>query len=108
MKKTILVLAAVLAASALTAPGSASAADSRCRTVKVTAKKVGVRKPPASRTSARMSDPVVRWVYRGDRLRSCVMTFNRGSETYRACGKTGQDWYVVRGGQIPKTCARVV
>ncbi|MCG5121592.1 hypothetical protein OH749_31275 (plasmid) [Streptomyces albidoflavus] len=55
-----------------------------------------------------MSDPVVRWVYRGDRLRSCVMTFNRGSETYRACGKTGQDWYVVRGGQIPKTCARVV
>ncbi|MEY6563476.1 hypothetical protein AB8B12_00620, partial [Streptomyces sp. PGLac3x] len=54
-----------------------------------------------------MSDPVVRWVYRGDRLRSCVMTFNRGSETYRACGKAGQDWYVVRGGQIPKTCARV-
>ncbi|MFF9892987.1 hypothetical protein ACF1G1_26105 [Streptomyces albidoflavus] len=55
-----------------------------------------------------MSDPVVRWVYRGDRLRSCVMTFNRGSETYRACGKAGQDWYVVPGGQIPKTCARVV
>jgi hypothetical protein len=99
-----LMLTAVPAADAV---ASSAAPRDKCVWLTVTGKKVAVRRPAKDEFSARPNSPVDHCVHRGDRLRSCVMTFNRGGPQYRACGRYGRDWYVVRGGQIPTTCVRV-
>ncbi|QWB23784.1 MULTISPECIES: hypothetical protein [Streptomyces] len=107
-----LLLTALPAADALAAPSAPSAPSApavpqdRCVWLTVTGKKVAVRRPGKDEFSARPNSPVHHYVYRGDRLRSCVMTFNRGEPRYRACGRWGTDWYIVRGGQIPATCVK--
>ncbi|MGW0135219.1 hypothetical protein [Streptomyces sp. NPDC003299] len=85
----------------------AAASGSSCVWLTVTGEKVAVRRPAGNETSANLRSRVDHYVYRGDRLRSCLMTFNRGDVRYRACGRYGRDWYIVRGGQIPETCVRV-
>ncbi len=77
----------------------------------VTGKKVAVRRPAPDRTSATSSSPVVRYLHRGDRIKSCLTTHNRGSSasSYTKCGRHGTDWLIVRGpkgGQVPLACVK--
>lgn len=88
------------------AAASTTAVGGSCVWLTVTGEKVAVRRPAANETSATPRSPIHHYVHRGDRLRSCVMTFNRGGVQYRECGRYGRDWYIVRGGQIPETCVR--
>ncbi|TLS46120.1 hypothetical protein FE633_11290 [Streptomyces montanus] len=76
-----------------------------CSTVKITGKKVAVRMPDRGDTVADSNDRVTRYVYRGDKLKTCVIAQGYG-RTYKKCGKVGYDWYIVRGGQVPITCAK--
>ncbi|MEU7108537.1 hypothetical protein ACFQ2B_35900 [Streptomyces stramineus] len=78
-----------------------------CTTIKITGKKVAVRMPDSGDTVADADDRVTRYVHKGDKLRSCIIA-NGYSQTYNKCGKTGHDWYIVRGGQVPVTCAKRV
>ncbi|MFE0107078.1 hypothetical protein [Streptomyces sp. NPDC059009] len=115
MKKLINVAAAaVVAAGVLTGSQAVAAAAqptgqaaAKCTNLVVTGKTVAVRRPPNDE-NATPNSPVDHYVHKGDRLRSCVMTFNRGGNSYFKCGRSGSDWYLVRGGQIPETCVRKV
>ncbi|NGO40632.1 hypothetical protein [Streptomyces ureilyticus] len=89
------------------AQAEAPARAAACKTIKITGGKVAVRMPDRGDTVADSNDRVTRYVYRGDKLRSCVIAIGRG-QTYTKCGRTGYDWYIVRGGQVPLTCAKRV
>ncbi|MFE0101699.1 hypothetical protein [Streptomyces sp. NPDC059009] len=78
-----------------------------CTTIKITGKKVAVRMPDNGDTVADSDDPVTRYVRKGDKLRSCLIA-NGYSQSYNKCGRTGHDWFIVRGGQVPLTCAKRV
>ncbi|WP_415954373.1 hypothetical protein [Streptomyces sp. KLOTTS4A1] len=115
-----LILAAAVAALALpAAPASAAPSPSsapalptaaRCIDVEVTGRTVAVRRPAGDAPVAKADSPIVRYVHRGDVLRTCVTAVDRteSGPAYRKCGKGGWTWYIVRGGQIPTTCARPV
>jgi hypothetical protein len=122
-KITTVAMAAAAAVSVLLAPQasavpqavpavhtvSAKAAPEakRCATYKVVGRKVAVRRPANNAHSATSSSPVDHYVHRGDRVRSCLTTFNRGgAPVYYKCGKRGTDYRLVRGGQIPTTCLK--
>ncbi|MGP3949590.1 hypothetical protein [Streptomyces sp. 7N604] len=103
------VAATLLATAALIATGSvadpAAAATYRCKSVRVTGQTVAVRYDPDPRAR------IVRYVRRGDVLRSCFTHLGRAESSgdyYRACDKRGLDWYWVKGGTIPTTCARKI
>ncbi|WP_406439076.1 hypothetical protein OHB14_51570 [Streptomyces sp. NBC_01613] len=102
-------LAVVAGGLAMAAPAQAqtSARSTSCSTVQITGKKVAVRMPDPDDTVADSNDRVTRYVYRGDKLTTCIVAIGRG-QTYKKCGRTGYDWYIVRGGQIPVTCAKDV
>ncbi|MER7069299.1 hypothetical protein G3I57_13130 [Streptomyces albidoflavus] len=114
MRHLISTLALALAAATLPAAtsGAVSApAPAECATRwTVTGGKVAIRRPAPDATSATSTSPVVRYLHRGDRVTSCWQTHNRSaSTTYRKCGRTGQNWLIVRGprgGQVPLTCVR--
>ncbi|MBM7173984.1 hypothetical protein JQK87_37635 [Streptomyces sp. G44] len=92
-------------AAAGTAQAAVPAKASSCTTIKITGKKVAVRMPDRGDKVADSDDPVTRYVHKGDKLRSCLIA--KGfSTTYNKCHKTGTDWYLVRGGQVPLTCAK--
>jgi hypothetical protein len=80
--------------------------------IKITGKKVAVRRPEGDAKVARPDSPVVRYVHRGDVIRNnfCVIALGRtnGGPLYRKCGKDGYNWYIVVGGQVPVTCAHRV
>ncbi|MEU1121821.1 MULTISPECIES: hypothetical protein [unclassified Streptomyces] len=102
-----LVAGALGGTSAAAAAPAGQVAAARCAKLVVTGKRVAVRRPWHGRSSASWDSPVHHYVRKGTRLRSCRMTFNRGNDgEYRKCGKIGQDWYLVRGGQIPETCVK--
>ncbi|MET8218085.1 hypothetical protein [Streptomyces hirsutus] len=112
-----LILAAMVAALAVTpaptaaAPSALSAPSAApCTTKwKVTGKKVAVRRPaPNEPPVATMRTQVDHYLHRGDVVTSCVVAIGRteGGPAYRACGKDGHLWRVVRGGQVPQTCLK--
>ncbi|WTD07569.1 hypothetical protein OH717_33940 (plasmid) [Streptomyces albidoflavus] len=112
MRHLISTIALALAAATLpAAPAGAVPAPAECATRwTVTGGKVAIRRPASNATSATATSPVVRYLHRGDRITSCWQTHNRnGSNSYRKCGKAGQNWLIIRGprgGQIPLTCVR--
>ncbi|MCX4231805.1 hypothetical protein [Streptomyces ortus] len=76
---------------------------------KVTGRKVAVRRPaPTEGPVATMHTRVDHYLHRGDRVRSCVVAIGRTASgpAYRACGRDGHVWRVVRGGQVPQTCLK--
>lgn len=113
MRHFISTIALALAAATLPAApaGAVPTPAPECTTRwTVTGGKVAIRRPAPDAISATATSPVVRYLHRGDRVTSCWQTNNRSSgSTYRKCGKTGQDWLIVRGprgGQVPLTCVR--
>ncbi len=110
--------AAMLAATALLAPAAdatpapaatAAAPAKACATKwKVTGKKVAVRMPEGTAPVAAPDSPVVRYLHRGDVVRSCVEAIARtqSGPAYRKCAKGGHIWRIVRGGQVPATCLK--
>lgn len=57
-----------------------------------------------------MNSPVHHHLNRGEVVRSCVVAIGRtqNGPAYRACGKDGNLWRIVPGGQVPQTCLRRV
>jgi hypothetical protein len=118
MKKMILtVVVAALAAmpAAATSTAAASSASSvpsvkQCATKwVVTGRKVAVRRPAWNEPPvATQRTRVDHYLYRGDVVRSCVVAIARtdGAPAYRACGKAGHVWRVVKGGQVAQTCLK--
>ncbi|MFJ9410921.1 hypothetical protein [Streptomyces sp. NPDC101393] len=99
-------LAVLGAGLATAAPAQAGVPKTAaCTTIKITGKKVAVRMPDEGDTVADANDRVTRYVHKGDKLRSCLIA-NGYSQSYNKCGKTGHDWFLVRGGQVPLTCAK--
>ncbi|WP_328663588.1 hypothetical protein [Streptomyces sp. NBC_00328] len=49
--------------------------------------------------------PIVRYLRRGERVRSCIVTVGRDSSQYHECGG-GSLRRVVPGGQVPSGCLR--
>ncbi|WP_328663244.1 hypothetical protein [Streptomyces sp. NBC_00328] len=50
--------------------------------------------------------PIVRYLRRGERVRSCIVAVGRDPwSQYRECGG-GSLWRVVPGGQVPSGCLR--
>lgn len=98
-------LAGVGLVSASAAQAATPTKASSCITIKITGKKVAVRIPDRGDTVADSNDPVARYVYRGDKLKSCVIANGYGT-SYNKCNKKGYDWYIVTGGQVPLTCAK--
>mgnify|MGYP001215871694 CR=1 FL=1 len=74
----------------------------------VTGKKVAVRRPADNAPVASPDSPVVRYLFRGDVVTSCVEAVARtqSGPAYRKCGRDGHIWRIVRGGQVPATCLR--
>lgn len=99
-------------ADAIPAPAAAVTAPAKACTIKwkVTGKKVAVRMPEGNAPVAAPDSPVVRYLHRGDVVRSCVEAIARtqSGPAYRKCGRGGHVWRVVRGGQVPATCLKRV
>ncbi|MFD9984002.1 hypothetical protein ACFWZJ_26865 [Streptomyces massasporeus] len=57
---------------------------------------------------AKTTSPVHHYLRRGDRVTSCVVAVARteSGPAYRKCGKAGNVWRVVPGGQVPQTCLK--
>ena len=97
------ICSAVAAATpaALVAPVTASAAVRANCTIEITGGRVAIR------TDSDPASAVARVVSRGTRLvnSGCYTIVGRG-DGYDKCGQRGWDWYVVREGYVPLTCAR--
>ncbi|MEV6190660.1 hypothetical protein OIE91_31490 [Streptomyces albidoflavus] len=93
-----LTVAALAALLAPTSAAPASAAARTCATVEIT-HKTSVRRGPAG--------PHVRWVTPGQRHRSCYTERQPGGWRH-ACGARYVDHWVIKGGTIPRPCARKV
>jgi hypothetical protein len=94
---------------AIAAPSTASSLNANpCTTKwKVTGKKVAVRRPAWNEPPvATMRTRVDHYLHRGDVVTSCRVAIARTTSgpAYRACGKGGHVWRIVRGGQVPQTC----
>ncbi|MEU0915053.1 hypothetical protein OG968_35680 (plasmid) [Streptomyces althioticus] len=100
------------AADATPAPGVAATAPAKACAAKwkVTGKKVAVRMPEGNAPVAAPDSPVVRYLHRGDVVRSCVEAIARtqSGPAYHKCGRGGHVWRIVRGGQVPATCLKRV
>ncbi|MBD0844263.1 hypothetical protein ICC28_37075 [Streptomyces sp. TRM68416] len=103
------VAAAALVGEAVTVPEAAKAASCTAKW-EVTWKKVAVRKPAANQLVARPDSRVVRYLYRGDVVTSCYAAVARteSGPAYTKCGRGGNLWQIVRGGQVPQTCLKRV
>jgi hypothetical protein len=118
--KQALTLAAALAVLTGAAAPQASAAPLHhkpalltakpCTTTwEVTGRKVAVRRPAGNDGPvAKTTSPVHHYLHRGDRVTSCIVAIDRteSGPAYRKCGKTGNVWRVVPGGQVPQTCLK--
>ncbi|MGW3956980.1 hypothetical protein ACWEKM_40200 [Streptomyces sp. NPDC004752] len=80
--------------------------------IKITGKKVAVRRPEGNTKVAQPDSPIVRYVHRGDVIRNnfCLIALGRTNSgpLYHKCDKDGWNWYIVVGGQVPVTCAKRV
>ena len=120
MKKMILaaVVAALAAMPAAASPSAAASSTSSvpsmkpCATKwKVTGRRVAVRRPAWNEPPvATQRTRVDHYLNRGDVVTSCVVAIARteGAPAYQACGKAGNVWRVVKGGQVPQTCLKRV
>ncbi|MEU1918328.1 hypothetical protein [Streptomyces massasporeus] len=78
-------------------------------TWEVTGRKVAVRGPAGNEGPvAKTTSPVHHYLHRGDRVTSCIVAIARteSGPAYRKCGKTGNIWRIVPGGQVPQTCLK--
>lgn len=110
--------AAAFAGAAFLAPAEAAPATATATTTptaaacttswKVIGKKVAVRMPEHDRPVASPNSPVVRYLHRGDIVRSCIEAIARtqSGPAYHKCGRGGHVWMIVRGGQVPATCLK--
>ncbi|MEU6460163.1 hypothetical protein [Streptomyces sp. NPDC047065] len=117
MRRILMMLvsgALVVVTGLVTAPHASAGIPERAAAAACTAryevvgKKVAVRKPTNNAPVAAADSPVVRYLHRGDVVRSCVAAIARteSGPAYRKCGRGGHVWRVVRGGQAPATCLR--
>ncbi|MFE7909986.1 hypothetical protein [Streptomyces albogriseolus] len=115
MKKMIAAAAAAAlpllpatASPAAATPAHLSSASACSAKWVVTGKKVAVRRPADNAPVASPDSPVVRYLYRGDVVTSCVEAIARtqSGPAYRKCGRDGHVWRIVRGGQVPATCLK--
>ncbi|WP_328457545.1 hypothetical protein OG780_42590 [Streptomyces sp. NBC_00386] len=109
LTRRLLTTAAAVAALATvlsTAP-STVAASVPCRATWQAVQKVAVRRPAWNEGPvATTHSPIVRYLRRGERVRSCIVAVGRNSwSQYRECGG-GSLWRVVPGGQVPSGCLR--
>ncbi|MGX1541318.1 hypothetical protein [Streptomyces adustus] len=99
----------VLATALSTAPPAAAAptASAPCTSMWEAAHKVAVRKPAGNEGPvATTASPLVRYLRRGEKVRSCVVAIGRGGRSaYRECGG-GSQWRIVLGGQVPARCLK--
>ncbi|WP_404200575.1 hypothetical protein [Streptomyces tauricus] len=116
---TAAMAAAVLSGSLPTtaeagAPTAASAhapAAAPCTSKWRAVQRVAVRRPgPYDGRVATMNSPIHHYLKRGEMVRSCIVATARtqSGPAYRACGKDGNLWRIVPGGQVPQTCLRRV
>jgi hypothetical protein len=71
--------------------------------------RVAVRRPGLyDGPVATMNSPIHHYLKRGEVVRSCVVAVGRtqSGPAYRACGREGHLWRVVRGGQVPQSCLK--
>jgi hypothetical protein len=106
-----LALACIVPTSSPAAPAGISAPSAApCTTKwKVIGEKVAVRRPAWNEPPvATVRTRVDHYLYRGDVVTSCAVALGRthGGPAYRACGKDGHLWRIVRGGQVPQTCLK--
>ncbi|OIJ68342.1 hypothetical protein WN71_007935 [Streptomyces mangrovisoli] len=102
---TAATVTAVLATALSTAPQTA-AASAPCTSAWRAVQKVAVRMPAWNEGPvATTRSPIVRYLRRGERVRSCVVAVGRDASQYRECGG-GSLWRVVPGGQVPSGCLR--
>jgi hypothetical protein len=118
MKRLMITAAAAVtcAATALLAPAAEAAPTAATTTPakacamkwKVTGKKVAVRMPEGNAPVAGPDSPVVRYLHRGDVVRSCVEAIARtqSGPAYHKCGRGGHVWRIIQGGQVPATCLK--
>ncbi|MFD7879804.1 hypothetical protein ACFV5G_37955 [Streptomyces sp. NPDC059766] len=102
--------AAFLLATALsTAPPATAAptASAPCTSMWEAVHKAAVRKPAGNEGPvATTVSPLVRYLRRGEKVRSCVVAIGRGGRSaYRECGG-GSQWRIVLGGQVPARCLK--
>ncbi|MPY38171.1 hypothetical protein FNH09_45285 [Streptomyces adustus] len=106
---TTAAVAAVLATALSAAPPTtaAAAAVAPCTSTWQAVQKVAVRMPAWNEGPvATTRSPIVRYLHRGERVRSCVVAVGRNSwSQYHECGG-GSLWRIVRGGQVPSGCLR--
>ncbi|MER5602993.1 hypothetical protein [Streptomyces sp. NPDC002265] len=101
---TAAAVAAVLA-TALSAAPPTTAAAARCTLTWRAVQRVAVRMPAWNEGPvATTRSPIVRYLRRGERVRSCLVAVGRNSwSQYHECGG-GSLWRIVRGGQVPSGC----
>ncbi|MFD8725274.1 hypothetical protein ACFV2H_46875 [Streptomyces sp. NPDC059629] len=98
------------ASAAPSRDASALAAAAPCTTKwKVIGKVVAVRRPAWNDGPvAKPNSPEDHYLHRGDVVTSCIVAIARTGQgpAYSECGRTGNIWRVVRGGQVPQTCLK--
>ncbi|MFD5634822.1 hypothetical protein ACFWJM_11875 [Streptomyces sp. NPDC127077] len=101
---TAAAVTAVLATVLSAAPPTPAAP---CTSTWQAVQKVAVRRPAWNEGPvATTRSPIVRYLHRGERVRSCIVAVGRSSwSQYRECGG-GSLWRVVPGGQVPSGCLR--
>jgi hypothetical protein len=80
-------------------------------TWEVTGRTVAVRRPAWNDGPvATPNSPVHHYLHRGDRVTSCTVAIARTEHgpAYRKCGRGGNVWGIVPGGQVPRTCLKRV
>ncbi|MFF2367811.1 hypothetical protein ACFVU0_34565 [Streptomyces sp. NPDC058122] len=94
-------------ATALSAAPPTAAASAPCTSTWRAVQKVSVRMPAWNEGPvATTRSPIVRYLHRGEQVRSCIVAVGRNSwSQYRECGG-GNLWRVVPGGQVPSGCLR--
>ncbi|MFG2949484.1 hypothetical protein [Streptomyces adustus] len=104
----------VLATALSTAPPAAAAPTASAPTVSApctsmweAVQRAAVRKPAGNEGPvATTMSPLVRYLRRGEKVRSCVVAVGRGGRSaYRECGG-GSQWRIVLGGQVPARCLK--
>ncbi|MFF9307079.1 hypothetical protein [Streptomyces sp. NPDC014777] len=104
-------VAALIAPAAEAAPTAAPTAPAKpCTTTWRAVERVAVRRPgPYDGPVATMHTPIHHYLRKGEQVRSCIVAVARtdnGGPAYRACGRGGNLWRIVPGGQVPETCLR--
>ncbi|MFD0305250.1 hypothetical protein [Streptomyces sp. NPDC127119] len=102
-----LALSATPAAASAPAPAHAPAA-APCTTKWRAVQRVAVRRPGPYDGRIATNSPTHQPLSRGQAVRSCAAAIaqTQSGPAYQACGKDGNLWRIVPGGQVPQTCLR--